>query len=133
MADFPPLDCSRVVYRTVFRKEWIRGDGSFKWQAFKPYLNDKEGVSTFMTPQDITEHSDKPYHGIISVKVGRVRNAATDNIKLNIVQDKDWHANITIPYPYDVNGDDDPDRWAEMIDHCKAIVGSDALRAYDEE
>ena len=130
MPDFPPLDCSEVVFRTVFRKDWIKSDGSFRWQAFKPYLNDKDGVSAFIKPSDIDEHSEKPYFAVISVKVGRIRDCSTDKINLDVIQDKIWHANITIPYHYNENGNEDMEKRIEMMNYCEAIVKSDAIRKY---
>ncbi len=133
MPDFPPLDCSEVVYRTVFHKNWIKSDGSYRWQAFKPYLNDKDGVSVFIEPSDIDEHSEKPYFGIISVKVGRIRDCSTEKINLDIIQDETWHANIKIPYHYDEDGNENMEKRRKMMDYCEAIVNSNALRNYEEQ
>lgn len=119
---FTVLECPILVYRTIFRKEWIRPDGSFKWQAFKPYRTDTLGVSVFITPEDIDDHSDKPFFGIASVKVGKVRDCSTAKYAVDVVQDMEWHANITgIPYPYLEEDLEDPTIAAKMRDICTSI------------
>ncbi len=130
MSTFPPLECTKVVYRTVFRKEWIRSDGSFKWQAFKPYRDDTMGVSSFIEYADIEKHADKPYFGVASVKVGRVRNCSNNECSLDVIQDQSWHANITgIPFPYQDDGSEDVKSQEKMRDMC-AAVNTNASRSY---
>lgn len=122
MSTFPPLESSKEVYRTVLRKEWIRKDGSFKWQVFKPYRTDKDGISVFIEPKDIEEHSETPYFGIASVNVGRVRECSASPA-LDVIQDKTWHANITgVPYPYNDDETEDETLKTKMIELCEALA-----------
>jgi hypothetical protein len=131
MAPFVALECPRVVFRTIFRKEWIRSDGSFKWQAFKPYRSDTLGVSTFIDLEGIKEHATQPFFGIASVKVGRVRDCSNDASILDVVQDTSWHANITgIPFPYIPDNLEDPTLAEKMRDFCTAIT-ENAARPHD--
>lgn len=131
MDSFPLLNCSKIVYRTVFREQWIRKDGSFKWQMFKPYFNDKVGISAFIEPTDIDEHSEKPYFGVASVHVGKVRDCSNDETTLDVIQDKSWHANICgIPYPYLEDGSEDARIAEKMRDVCEALRDN-ASRPYN--
>jgi hypothetical protein len=131
MADFPPLECTKIVYRTVFRKEWIRKDGSFKWQMFKPYRNDQIGVSVFIEPKDIEEHPETPCFGVASVHVGKVRDCSNNEFTLDVVQDKTWHGNITgIPFHYLENDLEDTEIAERMRDCCEALRDN-ASRPYN--
>lgn len=122
MPDFPPLECQKSVYRTVFRKEWVLGEGRFKWQAFKPYFADASGVSTFIEQADIDAHAEQPYFGVLSVKVGRTRDCSCDDFALDVVQNETWHANITgIPFHYLEDGTEDSTLKAKMLDACTAL------------
>lgn len=123
MSTFPPLDSSKEVYRTVFRKEWIRKDGSFKWQIFKPYISDRDGISVFIEPNDVDEHSETPFFGIASINVGQVRTCSTNASTLDVIQDKPWHANIHgVPYPYMDDGTEDEALKAKMVELCEALA-----------
>jgi hypothetical protein len=122
MDAFPLLECSKIVYRTVFRKGWIRENGGLKWQAFKPYLNDTDGISVFIELSDIDEQADKPYFGVVSIHVGKSRDCSNNDITVDIVQDKTWHANIKgVPYHYKEGGSEDNDLKAQMMDICEAL------------
>lgn len=134
MPPFPVLECSTITFRTIFRKEWIRPDGSVKWQAFKPYLADKSGVSAFMTLADVREHSDNPFFGVMSVHVGKIRDCSNDVSTLDVVQDKAWHANIKgIPFPYLDDGTEDKSNAEKMRDFCAAIISTLAARPCEYE
>lgn len=93
MPEFDALACSEVVFRAALFKKWIRGDGKIQWQAFKRKLKDIDGVSVSLIPE--FEGLNNPIEGIISVKVGRVRDASTEEYKIDIQQDTEKHANIT--------------------------------------
>ncbi len=103
-----PLPCSTILFRAIVINGGTRADGRIKWQAFKRMLKDADGVSLFVSPETASAVFDEPVKGLMSVHVGRVRDASDEAGSLDVVQDSKTHALITgIPYPYDCENDDE--------------------------
>lgn len=125
MAEFPPLDCSKILFRAVLNPKWITKDGKLKWQNFKRRTEkDKDGVSLFFSPADATSELSEPVAGMASVHVGLVRDCPPVDESLDVVQDQVNHAVITgIPFPL---GSGDEANYvvvnADMIKLCKEIA-----------
>jgi hypothetical protein len=97
--DFPPLPCNKIVYRSLTKRRWINEDtGQILPSAFHLRKDKLEiGVSVnVISPQDCVKIFNKCTI-VASLHVGRVRD-----LGLDVVQDKDNHANIIgLPYPED--------------------------------
>ena len=87
-----PYPCEKIVYRAATLRDWIRSDrprgDQIKAQAFF-LLEGHDGVSVGPTPESCTEDLRDPTYGVISIKVGWIRNAGYD-----VVPDSPTHANI---------------------------------------
>jgi hypothetical protein len=87
-----PYPCEMIVYRAAMFPDWIKRERppgkQIKAQAFY-LLEGWDGVSVGPTPESCTEDLDDPTYGIISIKVGYIRNAGYD-----VVPDSPTHANI---------------------------------------
>jgi hypothetical protein len=123
MAAFPVLLDETIMFRAVLEKSWKTKDGKLKWQTFKRMRKDTEGVSVFTTVESATENLLKPFFGMASVHVGRVRQASTDADSLDVIQDEETHANIIgIPYIYDKPEDEQNLLNDKMIFLCNRIA-----------
>jgi hypothetical protein len=103
--EYPPLECSCIVYRALLRREHVDPDsGNALAAAFMRRRQvDVEGLSVSLAEQRTAEEVAASFNrcrAVVSLHVGRVRN-----LSLDVIQDEPDHANITgVPYP-----DDDPD------------------------
>lgn len=102
MAIFPALADETIMFRAVLEKSWKTKNGKLKWQTFKRMKKDTEGVSVFTSVESAKENLVKPFFGMASVHVGRVRKASSSDDLLDVIRDAEAHANIIgIPYIYD--------------------------------
>jgi hypothetical protein len=89
---FQPYPCEKIVYRAAMFSDWIKRERprgkQIKAQAFY-LLEGWDGVSVAPTPENCIEDLEDPTYGIISIKVGYIRNAGYD-----VVPDSPTHANI---------------------------------------
>ena len=87
-----PYPCEKIVYRAAIFEDWIRRNRERGKQisnkAFFRFEG-QDGVSVSPTPENVTDGLDDPIHGIISIKVGWIRNEGYD-----VVPDSPTHANI---------------------------------------
>jgi len=88
-----PYPCNKIVYRAALFPDWIkeskpRGNQISK-QAFFRLEKDENGVTVTPTPETCTDGLTDETYGIISLKVGWIRNAGFD-----VVPDRENHANI---------------------------------------
>lgn len=123
MTTFPALTDETVMFRAVLEKSWIAKDGGLKWQTFKRMRKDTDGVSVFNTVENAKETLLKPFFGIASVQVGRVRESSEGADLLDVIQDAESHANITgIPYIYDKPDTEQELLKDKMIFLCRRIA-----------
>lgn len=102
MTTFAALSNETILFRAILEKSWKAKDGTLKWQTFKGMKKDVDGVSVFTTPSSAEQNLQRPFFGMASVNVGKVRESSTNEDILDIIQDAETHANITgIPYIYD--------------------------------
>ena len=102
MTTFAALSDETILFRAILEKSWKTRDGKLKWQTFKRRERDKDGVSVFVTPESAEENLQRPFFGVASVNVGKVRESSFEEDTLDVIQDEETHANITgIPYIYD--------------------------------
>lgn len=127
MADFPALPDETIMFRAVLEKSWKTKDGKLKWQTFKRRCRDKDGVSLFTTVDSATKELTRPFFGMASVHIGRVRQASTETDSIDVIQDAETHANITgIPYIYDKPEDEQILLNDKMIFLCRRILEKEA-------
>jgi hypothetical protein len=127
MAAFPALPDETIMFRAVLEKSWKTKDGKLKWQTFKRMKKDTDGVSLFTTVESATEELTRPFFGMASVHIGRVRQASTETDLLDVIQDAETHANITgIPYIYDKPEDEQNLLNDKMIFLCRRILEQEA-------
>jgi hypothetical protein len=102
MTTFAVLSDETILFRAILEKSWKTKDGNLKWQTFKRMKKDVDGVSIFTTTEAAEENLQRPFFGMASVNVGKVRNSSFEENILDVIQDAETHANITgIPYIYD--------------------------------
>lgn len=102
MTIFAVLLDETTLFRAILEKSWKTKDGKLKWQTFKRMKKDVDGVSIFTTPESAEENLQRPFFGIASVNVGKVRESSFEEDVLDVIKDAEIHANITgIPYIYD--------------------------------
>ena len=102
MTTFAALLDETILFRAILEKSWKTKDGKLKWQTFKRMKKDVDGVSIFTTPEAAEENLQRPFFGMASVNVGKVRESSNNQDVLDVIQDTANHANITgIPYIYD--------------------------------
>ena len=98
-SEFPPLPCSKIVYRALNKKSWINGDtGQILPSAFELRKHRQEiGISVnTISPQDCVSKFNR-CRFVASLHVGTVRD-----LGLDIIQDKHNHADIIgLPYQED--------------------------------
>lgn len=124
---YPELPCNTITYRAILRKEWVKKDGSIRWQAFKPMAKDSDGVSTFLTTEACVENLLEPYFGTMSVHIGRVRDSSDEGVTLNVIQDNIYHAPIIgLPYVYSIVRER---KYNEAIELMKHLTGRIARMA----
>jgi hypothetical protein len=101
MKQFPPLDCSRIVYRAILNKRWVDSrTGSLSAAVFlrrgpHPETNkprDVAGVSVNFSAQQAERYCPNSY-GACTLHVGHVRSIPTDPA-LDVLQNAPDHANI---------------------------------------
>lgn len=127
MTTFTALSDETTLYRAVLEKSWKTKDGKLKWQTFKRMQKDVDGVSVFITPEAARENLQKPFFGMASVHVGKVRASSYGDDILDVIQDAEIHANITgIPYIYDKPEDERNALNDKMIFLCRRIAESAA-------
>jgi len=123
MANFPPLPCSKILFRAVLHESQIGKNGKPKWQVFKRLGKDTDGVSLFMTVETASEGLKDPIAGMSSVHIGRVRDASHENDKLEVEQDEEFHALILgIPYIWDKVGAERENLEVKMTFLCRRIA-----------
>jgi hypothetical protein len=123
MTTFAALSNEAIFFRAILEKSWKTKDGKLKWQTFKRMRKDVDGVSVFITPESAQVNLQKPYFGIASVNIGKVRDSSFENDELDVIQDTEDHANITgIPYIYDKPEDEQATLNDKMIFLCRRIA-----------
>ena len=126
MANFPPLPCSKILFRAVLHESQIK-NGKLKWQVFKRLEKDRDGVSLFTTIENASEGLKRPFAGMSSVHVGRIRDISDNDGNLDVEQDEEFHANILgIPYIWDKTGAERTISEDRMIFLCRQIAKSAA-------
>ena len=123
MTIFAALSDETILFRAILEKSWKTKDGKLKWQTFKCMKKDVDGVSIFTTLESAEENLQRPFFGMASVNVGKVRESSTEEDVLDVIQDAETHANITgIPYIYDKPEDEQDKLNAKMIFLCRRIA-----------
>lgn len=123
MPTFAALSYETLLFRAILEKSWKTKDGKLKWQTFKRMKKDVDGVSIFTTPESAEENLQRPFFGMASVNVGKVRESSTDEDVLDVIQDAETHANIIgIPYIYDKPENEQDNLNAKMIFLCRRIA-----------
>jgi hypothetical protein len=126
MAEFPPLDCSKIMFRAILHASQINRDGTLKWQVFKRLRKDHDGVSVSFTEAGAVAGLKNPIAGMMTVHVGRVRNVVIAGVGLNVIQDAIDHAYIDgIPYPDEsLSQDEQNTRNTLMMEQCMELAKS---------
>lgn len=126
MANFPPLPCSRILYRAVLHESQIK-KGKLKWQVFKRLEKDKDGVSLFLTVESASEGLKYPIAGMSSVHVGKVKDVSDNGNSLEVEQDEEFHAVILgIPYIWNKVGEERESLETQMTFLCRRIADTAA-------
>ena len=129
MVNFPPPECSRILFRAVLQSGWIGGKGRIRWQAFQRWPKDTDGVSLFYSSEAAERELSDPISGMMTVHVGRVKDITDDEISLDVVRDSADHAVITgIPFKRDCDGN--AELYGQMIALCRRLAET-AARLYD--
>ena len=112
-----------ILFRAILEKSWKTKDGKLKWQTFKRMKKDVDGVSIFTTPESAEENLQRPFFGMASVIVGKVRESSFEKDVLDVIQDAETHANITgIPYIYDRTENEQVALGDKMTFLCRRIA-----------
>lgn len=123
MTTFAPLSDETILFRAILEKSWKTKDGKLKWQTFKRMKKDVDGVSIFTTPESAEENLQRPFFGMASVNVGKVRKSSFEEDVLDVIQDAETHANITgIPYIYDKTENEQVALSDKMTFLCRRIA-----------
>ncbi len=133
MSNFPALDCQQILFRAVLLKDWIRPDRSIKWQAFKRFRKDYDGVSLFFSRQGAVENLREPYFGLMSVHVGRIREINLQGIPLDVIRNEPEHAYIhEVPCPDHIDDEDEKLRRTEAMRYLCDRIAKEAARLIPE-
>jgi hypothetical protein len=134
MPDYPELPCSQIVYRAILYKDWVTANGKIRWQAFKLFPKDTDGVSTSLTPEACTDGLEKPIFGKLSIHVGRVRDCSTEQAALDVIQDGETHASIIgLPYPYSATNEEEQQQLNDMMIFLARRIAEKAARVLHDK
>jgi hypothetical protein len=114
MSGYPRLPCETTTYRAILYPNLRDKAGLPRWQNFKLRKNDRDGASLGLTHDRCIRDLTTAHFGVLTVRIGRVRNASDATTTLDVIRDDPAgdpdHAVITgLPYLFDADGNPLPD------------------------